>query len=169
MPTRSSALFSTGVPVSAQLRLREIEQTTSLVELSRFLDPLRLRRARPGRNARPASRSRSRSSNFVVGDPQRDVGQRAIARRAWPGRPSIDHQRHLRRPDGELPLPVRHQRLGADQQHASDLAAAEQQPDGGDRLHRLAQPHLVGQDRRLTRIEERDALELERKRADRER
>ncbi|MEX2120075.1 MAG: hypothetical protein WD847_10815 [Pirellulales bacterium] len=37
MPTRSSALFSTGVPVKAQLRLRGMERTICDVLLARFL------------------------------------------------------------------------------------------------------------------------------------
>ncbi len=75
IPNRSSALFSTGVPVSAQLRLREMDRTTSLVELKRFLmrcDSSSTTRSKwtPGGQSSPAppgaapvSSLRSRSSN----------------------------------------------------------------------------------------------------------
>ena len=69
----------------------------------------------------------------------------------------------------KLALPVGHQRLGANHQHAADLAAAEQEADRRDRLHGLSQPHFVGQDRRMPRIEERHALELKGKRRQRHR
>ena len=57
--------------------------------------------------------------------------------------------------------------LGQIEQHAAHLARAQQQADRRDRLHRFAQAHLVGQDRRVPRIEKRDALELIRKRLER--
>ena len=37
MPIRSSELFSIGVPVRTQLRVREMDRTTSLVALCRYL------------------------------------------------------------------------------------------------------------------------------------
>ena len=106
--------------------------------------------------------------HFIVGQSQRDVGQLPLP--AALGLIAFDgHDRHFRGPNGELALPVRHQRLRADQQHTLRLAATQQQTDGGDRLHCLAEAHLVGQDRRLTRIQKRDAFKLERERAKRER
>ena len=87
MPTRSSELFSTGVPVSAQLRLREIERTTWLVAAAAVLDPLRFVQHDQVELQSPRRHSsRSRSSNFVVGDLHRRVGQTATAMRAAPGR-----------------------------------------------------------------------------------
>ena len=50
--------------------------------------------------------------------------------------------------------------LGQTKSTLSQFAAAEQQADGHDRLHSLAQAHLVGQNRRLTRIKKGNALEL---------
>ena len=41
MPTRSSVLFSTGVPVSAQLLLREIEPHDLACRPQKIFDPLR--------------------------------------------------------------------------------------------------------------------------------
>ena len=68
---------------------------------------------------------------------------------------------------GEFPLPVGHKRLGANQQHALQLARVQQQANGRDRLHRFAQAHLVRQHGRDSRIEKRHAFELIRKRHER--
>ena len=60
IPTRSSALFSIGVPVSAQLRPRVTPRTAWLVWLERFL--IRWASSSTTRsNARPSSATRSRS------------------------------------------------------------------------------------------------------------
>ena len=110
---------------------------------------------------------RSRFNKFVVGDPHRHVGQLPLP--AALGLIAFDgHDRHFRRPQGEFPLPIGHQRLGAHQQHAADLPGVQQQADRRDRLHRFAQPHFVGQHRRDSRIEKRHAFELIRKRHERE-
>ena len=96
---------------------------------------------------------------LVVGDFDRHVGKLPLP--AAPGLVPLDrHHRDLRGPEVEFPQPAGHQRLGTNQQDRADLAAAQQQADRGDRLHGLAQPHLVGQDRRVPGVEERDAGQL---------
>ena len=168
MPTRSSALFSTGVPVKAQLRRRDRPRTTSLVVLPRFLircDSSSTTRSKAiGRPSSPPCEDFAVADHdLIIGDPQRHVRQPPLP--GPPGLIAFDRQgRHFGRPEMELALPVRHQRLGADHQYAADLAATEQEADRRDRLHALSQPHFVGQDRRMPRIEERHALELKGKR-----
>ena len=67
---------------------------------------------------------------------------------------------NLRRPKFELALPVCNERFGANEQNAPTLAAAEKKPNRRNRLHRLPEPHFVGQHRELRTVKESDALLL---------
>ena len=162
MPSRSSALFSTGVPVRPNCACGEIERTTWLVVPARFL--IRCDSSSTTRsNAWPASSVAVAEQQLVVGDPHRHVGQRHCQLPL--GLVAFDHHRGT---SGAQWANSRCQLvtsgLGQTSSTLRTSPRCEQQADGRDGLHRLAQPHLVGQDRRLTRIEEGNALELERKR-----
>ena len=75
MPTKSSTLFSIGVPVSAQLRRRGIEQIASLVVLRRFFDPLRFVDDHQVEGLRNTGRVRLVAhQQFVVGEHHTGVG-----------------------------------------------------------------------------------------------
>ena len=97
---------------------------------------------------------------LVVGDADRHVGELPLP--AAPGLVPFDrHHRNLRGPQARTPAcQSLTSGLGQTSSTRADLAAAQQQADRRDRLHRLAQPHLVGQDRRVPRIEKRHAGQL---------
>ena len=160
MLTRSSVRFSIGVPVMAQLRSRCRLRTTWAVFDSRFL----MRWA-------SSSTTTSKRSRFVadaggVAGQQLVVDQLERAVGDEPAGPAgvgvaADHlEGHVLRPGAQLARPVDDQRLGADDQGPADQAGVEQQPQGDDRLHRLAQPHLVGEQGGVARHQEGDALDL---------
>src|SRR5262249_12876447 len=58
----------------------------------------------------------------------------------------------------ELARPVHHQWLRADDQRATNQAALKQEPKSDDDLGRLAQPHFVGEERRVARHQESNSL-----------
>ena len=157
-------LFSTGVPVSAQPRRRARPRTTSLVVLPRFLIRCDFIQHHEIEGDRPAVVAAFQditvaNQQLIVGDAHRNVRQPPL-----PGStrlvPFDRQRRHLRSPELEFPPPIRHQRLGAHHKHAANFAAAKQEPNRGDRLHCFAEPHFVGQDCRVARIEKSHALEL---------
>lgn len=98
-------------------------------------------------------------NDFVVGDLHRHV--RLLPLPASFSLVSFDdRQRQLRGPGVEFALPVGHQWLGAYQEHAVELPRVQQQAHRRDRLHGLSQPHLIGQDGAIARIQKGHAFHL---------
>ena len=105
--------------------------------------------------------------HLIVGHLHRHVGERPLPTTAL--LVSFDDgDEDLRRPVGQLPGPVADEPLRADDEHATGLARSDEQPDRRDRLHRLAEPHLVCQHRAVPRHQKCHAVELEGERLPRE-
>ena len=86
MPTKSSTLFSIGVPVRAQLRPRGIDRTTSLVVLAGVFDPLCfIQHDEVVVIVRMANMFAIANQNFVIGD-RDQICPAATAIAAAPGR-----------------------------------------------------------------------------------
>ena len=115
MPTRSSGLFSTGVPVSAQLRRARDRPHDLAGRAVAVLDPLRfVEHDQIEVQARIDHHPPIAVQGFVVGDLDRRVGQLPLPAALL--LISFDHrERQLGRPEGKLALPIGHQRLGANQ------------------------------------------------------
>ena len=71
------------------------------------------------------------------------------------------------RPSFELALPVRYQRLGADQQYVANVARSQQHPDRRNGLHGFAQTHFIGQNRVVSWEQKSDTSVLKRERLER--
>ena len=101
--------------------------------------------------------------DFVIDDPDRNVGHRPDQLAAIRVAFHSDNWKLLR-PRPKLALPVRDEWFRADKQDRPDAGTTQQKPHGRNRLHRFAEPHLVGQQRRLLREQPADSLVLMRKR-----
>jgi hypothetical protein len=85
------------------------------------------------------------------------------------GVPGNHFEGQVRRPGPQLAHPVGDQRLGTDKQGIANQRRVEHQPKRQDRLHRLAQPHLVRQHGRVPRHQKGDSFHLVRVRLERHR
>ena len=142
--------------------------TDRLVRLARaILDPLRLveddeveLEAEVGHEVTVAH------EHLVVGELHGHVRKGPLPATAF--RVPLDHRHdELGRPVGQLAHPVGNEPLRTGDEHAAGLAPAHEQPDRRNRLHRLPEPHLVGEHRTMPGHEERHAIELERERTPR--
>ena len=166
IPTRSSTLFSIGVPVSAQLRPRGIDRTTWLVMFDSILDPLRLVEDHQVVVVRLGSQIQRRRRGRRIRSWRSRPGSRELLPQPLPslGAAFDDGHAAVPAPTGRTPAASWSPTAwGTPTASAGALPWWASRRDGGDGLHRLAESHFVGQHGLMPRIKERHAVELKRK------
>ena len=139
--------FSIGVPVSASVRFRGMRRKARWRFVRAFFTSCAS--SRSSRSHVDAREEVGVAGRDVVGRDDDVVGRRRREEggAAEPRRPVMDVDAQARREPGDLALPLLRDAHRADDERRADVAAVlPLRDERGDRLHGLAEPHVVGED-----------------------